>query len=1211
MLKKINKYRNLFLAAFSSLFVLLFFYKTNSTEYSSYLSTATQHFKTLENELDKTINYRSDELKYGFISEQWKKADFSDDINVHVYRKDSLIFWNTNQLPIHRFADIHFPSSGLLHLQNGWYFAKTKQVGSYVICASFLVKQDYSYKNSELINRWGPGFSIPFNAEISLDQSLGYPILSEKNSFIFSILPNEQQHLSKVESIWLMLLLLISIALWFFWLTRVKHKTLLKFYPLALFLILALRILSLKFEWFAFAKGSIAFESSLYGSNQWFPNLFEYFVNLIVIIFLMHQVIRMLRRVQGELLKKYVTFFLLFGSFILWFLYLYLTYGLIENSTISLEIDKLFSLDAFSFLAIGSLGVYFFSYYHFVRALIELGEVQGFSGSRLAVISFGMGCLCFLYEINWGHQLLLASMFPLVFYSLILFMVYRKKKTSQLGPGIILLLLFSVVTASMIDEFNERKEKDERELYAQQLITEKNIETELEYKNLSKDLQEDNFLRKFIGNPVAISSSSFQEGIERRIFNGYWERYEINFHLFDEAHLPLIDKLKASTTQYDELDEIIERAGTVSELDSNIFFIDDYTKQYNYIIRQEVVSKTGAKGVLFCTLKSKKIPEEIGFPRLLISSKSNVLKPLESYSIARYHDSRMITKYGEFNYPSSPDVFGKNISAQKGFFNYNKFNHFSLKKSETDMVVLSVRNNTFIDFITSFSYLFSLYGMLLMPLLFRVNAKNTFSRTLSLAMKIQIVLIALVFISLLAFGWGSGMFVTSQYNHLTNDVISEKLSSVETEVGVKLGSFDDLTISENGNYMQYILQKFARVFFTDINLYDRQGYLLASSRPKVYNIGLLSEQMNPTAMRHLKYLKESEFVHKENIGELDYSSAYKPFYSTKGNLLGYINLQHFGQQREFENQIQKFLVAIINVFILLLAISIILAIFISNWLTSPLRLLQENFSKVKFGKQNEQILYDKEDEIGSLVKDYNRKLEELEFTAQQLAKSERETAWREMAKQVAHEIKNPLTPMKLSVQQLLRTYNPDDPKSGDKLKKVAGSIIEQIDALTKIANEFSTFAKMPNPSEENLDIVALIEGVKDLFAHDERIQISLKTNKPTINLLVDKDQFVRVFNNLIKNATQAIPRDQKGTVDISLKASESYVEISITDNGIGIEPSKQEKIFVPYFTTKSTGTGLGLAMVKQIVENHKGKIDFTSTVGVGTTFNMILPTNES
>ena len=1208
MLKRIKKYHILLLAICSTLMVILFYYSTNSTNYSSSVSGLSNNFIELESELNKTIVYRTDELRYGTISEQWKKADFSNNVNVHVYLKDSLVFWNTNQLPIHRFADIHFPSKGLLHLQNGWYYSKTKKVGPYIVCTSFLVKQEYSYKNSELMNHWGAGFSIPFDAEISLDESLGYPVFSKNNSFVFSILPNEQQHFSKTESVVLFLLILTCISLWLYWLTKIKNKSFNRFYPYILIFIVALRILSLKLEWFSFTHGSVAFEASLYGSNQWFPNLFEYFVNLILIIFLMHQVIRLIRKISNPIIKKTVALFFLFTSFAQWFFYVFLAYGLIENSTISLEIDKLFSLDVFSFLTIGSLGIYFFAYYHFIRALIEICNKLNISGSRLAVATFAIGCLCFLYEINWGHQLLLAALFPLVLYSLILFIVYRNKSERQLGPGIVLLLLFSVVTASIIDEFNERKEKDERELYAYQLITEKNIETELEYKNISDDLKEDNFLRKFIGNPIAISSSSFQEGIERRIFNGYWERYEIGFHLFSSEHLPLIDKLKVSTAQYDELDEILGRSGTVSDLDSNIFFIDDYSKQYNYIIRQEITSKNGTKGILFCTLKSKKIPEEIGFPRLLISSKSNVLKPLESYSIARYHDSRMITNYGGFNYPSSPDVFGENAMVHKGFFNYNKFNHFTLKKSSSDIVILSVKNKTFIDFITSFSYLFSLYGLLLMPLLFRVNAKSSFSRTLSLAMKIQIVLIALVFISLLAFGWGSGMFVTSQYNHLTNEVISEKLSSVETEVGVKLGSFEELTIAENGNYMQYILQKFARVFFTDINLYDRQGYLLASSRPKVYNVGLLSEQMNPTAMRHLKYLKQSEFVHKEKIGELDYSSAYKPFYSNQGKLLGYINLQHFGQQREFENQIQKFLVAIINVFILLLAISIILAIFISNWLTAPLRILQENFAKVKFGKQNEQISYNKEDEIGSLVKDYNRKLEELEFTAQQLAKSERETAWREMAKQVAHEIKNPLTPMKLSVQQLLRTYNPDDPKSGEKLKKVAGSIIEQIDALTKIANEFSTFAKMPNPSEQELDIVGLIEGVKDLFTHDERIQISLTTNKPEINVLADKDQFVRVFNNLIKNATQAIPGDQNGKIDIIIKASERYVEVSITDNGVGIEKSKQEKIFVPYFTTKSTGTGLGLAMVKQIIENHKGKIDFTSKLGEGTTFSMILPT---
>jgi signal transduction histidine kinase len=488
-----------------------------------------------------------------------------------------------------------------------------------------------------------------------------------------------------------------------------------------------------------------------------------------------------------------------------------------------------------------------------------------------------------------------------------------------------------------------------------------------------------------------------------------------------------------------------------------------------------------------------------------------------------------------------------------------------------------------------------------------MNTGGGFSKTLSLAMKIQVVLISLVFLSLLAFGWGSGVFVSTQYNQFTNDVIREKLSSVETEVKAKLGDFEVLTITDNGNYMQRILQKFARVFFTDINMYDTEGYLLGTSRPKVFNVGLLSEQMNPTALKHVRFLEQSEFVHHENIGELNYSSAYKPFYNNSGALMGYINLQHFGQQREFENQIQKFLVAIINAFILLLAISIILAIFISSWLTAPLRILQKNFARVKFGKHNEQIRYDKQDEIGSLVKDYNQKLEELEFTAEQLAQSERELAWREMAKQVAHEIKNPLTPMKLSVQQLLRTYDPEDPKSAEKLKVVANSIIEQIDALTKIANEFSTFAKMPKPSEERLEINALINGVKEVFALEGKSKISYESNKEKIFVMADRDQFVRVFNNLLKNAIQSIPHGRDAAIDIRAMVENKIIQIEISDNGIGIEESKRTKIFVPYFTTKSTGTGLGLAMVKQIIENHRGQITFESTEDVGTTFHIVLP----
>ncbi|MGB0914711.1 MAG: ATP-binding protein [Crocinitomicaceae bacterium] len=1207
LIKFLKKYYLLFTALFVSVVFSGYFFSVYSDNYQSSIDSFQSEFERSESILDDALRIRTEEIRRDGIGEQWKKINTKDPYNLHVYHKDSLVFWNTNQLPIIRFADIHFPSSGLLHLQNGWYYAKIRELNDYVICASILIKQDYSYKNNELVNDYASNFSLPFSSIISLDQDLGYPIFSKSNKFVFSISPNQYQEATELESIILLFLLFGAVILWLFGLTRLTKKLPSKWSWSVPVAIIGLRILSLKFSFFGFMHGTSAFDPSLYGSNQWLPNFFEFLVNIAVAIYLLHFISTQLVKIRKSTIGKYLSILIFIVSFLGWFVILYLTKGLIENSSIPLVVDELFELDVYSILALVSLGVLFFSYFKFLQSVVEACKIQLITGAQLAVISFILSCTFFFYEINYGYQLFLASIFPVVYYELVLYLVYRHKKSNQLTTGIVLLFLFSVVTAANFGTFNERKEKEERELYANQLLTEKNIVTEVEYNSIKAKIADDKYLKRLISYPRATNLSKFQAGMERRFYLGYWERYEMEFHLFSQELLPLIDKRKEGTAQYDELQGILDRSGTVSEIDSNVYFINDYTNQYSYVIKQELEGKNGEPGILFCTLKSKKIPEEIGFPRLLVSSKANVFESLESYSIAKYHEGKMITKYGSFNYPSSHNVMLPVSLKQKGFFDYMGYNHYALKKSDNDVVILSTRKLELVDYITSFSYLFTLYGLLLLPLLFRMNSEKGFSKTLSLALKIQAVLISLVFLSLLAFGWGSGVFVSNQYNELTDDVIKEKLSSVETEVKSKLGGYGELTIYENGNYMQVILQKFAKVFFTDINMYDKEGYLLATSRPKVFNVGLISEQMNPKAYKHLKFLKQSEFVHLENIGELNYSSAYKPFYNAEGNHLGYINLQHFGQQREFENQIQKFLVAIINVFILLLAISIILAIFISNWLTAPLRILQDSFARVKFGKHNEQIHYDKEDEIGSLVKDYNQKLEELEFTAQQLARSEREMAWREMAKQVAHEIKNPLTPMKLSVQQLLRTYNPDDPKSGDKLKKVANSIVEQIDALTKIANEFSTFAKMPNPSEQQLDIIALIQGVKEVFDDNGGTKITFSSNEEEAILMADKDQFVRVFNNLLKNAIQAIPSEIDGHVAVSALVQNGFVTITIKDNGIGIPEEKHSKIFVPYFTTKSTGTGLGLAMVKQIIENHKGQINFESEVGVGTTFFVKLP----
>ena len=1208
----LKKYYILIAAVVCSITFGIYFFTVHSHGNSEKaVQSFEQSFHTKQDLLDSELDFFKKSIEYKSIDDVWQQLEGSTSMNFHVYRNDSLIYWNTNQLPILRFAEIHFPSNGILHLQNGWYCAKTMEVGDYVVCGSFLIKQDYSYENRELINAFSADLELPFLASLSAEEEQGSQIKMNDGSFAFSIIPDEVQTITRWESVVLFILLMGAIALWIFLLTKVTKQLPIKIRFVVPLGVIAIRYLSIKMGWFDFMEGTEVHEPSLYGTDDWFPNLVEYGINVSVFIYIMYELRQLLRLLKKGTSAKLIAAGFFIGSVAWWELLVHILHGLIEDSSIPLIIDQLFELNIYSIIAIASIGFFIYGFYLLVRDTIIKCKEVGWTAVHMAMITFFGSCFFLFYEISEGNDLSFNGLFPALLYGLMVYLIYRFDGIKQLGAGLILLLLFSLITAANIADFNQKRERSERELYANQLATEKNIVTEAEYLQLADQVKTDNFLQRFIGSPQAMSFSDFQEGMERRLFNGYWERYEMSFSLFDADRKPLIEYRKDPNALYNELQGIINKSGVASEIDSNIYFISDYSGQYSYIIRQPLTSKdTSATAVLFCTLKSKKIPEEIGFPRLLISQQTSVFETLEAYSIAKYHDGQLVTKYGDFNYPSSHQAILPEEIKTKGFFDFGEFNHYALKKDGNDVVVLSSKNFTAIDLVTSFSYLFSFFGLLLLPLLFRYSAIQSNRKTFSLAMKIQLVLISLVFLSLLAFGWGSGVFVSNQYNQYTDDVIREKLNSVQTEVKAKLGDFEELSIYENGNYMQYILQKFAKVFYTDINLYDNEGYLLATSRPKVFNVGLLSEQMNPIAYQQMKFNQISEFVHDENIGKLDYSSAYLPFYNKKGDRMGFINLQHFGQQREFENQIQKFMVAIINVFILLLAISIVLAIFISAWLTSPLRILQESFASVKFGKYNEQISYDREDEIGALVKDYNQKLLELEFAAQQLAKSERESAWREMAKQVAHEIKNPLTPMKLSVQQLLRVYDPEDPKSGEKLQKVANSMIEQIDALTNIANEFSSFAKMPNPLESRFDLVSLVRGVAEVFKVPGKFELDITVNPDAIFVLADKDQFVRVFNNLIKNSIQAIPADRTGKIAIDMAQNDSKVLVKITDNGVGIDPSKVGKIFVPYFTTKSTGTGLGLAMVKQIIENHQGTIDFDTELGVGTTFEIVLPVTD-
>jgi two-component system nitrogen regulation sensor histidine kinase NtrY len=1185
--KSVKKY-GFFVASFLSLFCFIIyynsvFYSDHKAEFQSFQEDFLREEVSLNAYLDSKISsYRDKNLKYVQISSE------KDEYNLHIYRNDSLIYWNTNKLPILRFADIHFPSDGIVKLQNGWYFAKIKEIHGLKFVASFLIKKEYSYENDYLTNEFDGKFKLPFEAQITLDKEKSFPVLNNKKEFSFALQEAENQKTSILESNLLTLLFVLFLGLFLLGI----YKKLIQIKPTfaisIAFVMLVLQYFLLRLNSYAFLDQISLFEPSLYASSNWFPNLFMLLINSFFVLFFISVVSKFIIENRSKLFLIIIYGF----SFLFTLLISNVFQSLVKDSSIPIEIEKLFKLDINSLWAAISIGIFFYAYFVLIRAIFYALQETKIKKSIFISIFFTFNLIYFFLDHFYFSKLISLSSWPLVLDGIILFIVFKSHGKFNFNYGLLLLLVFSFFISYNIHVFYEQKEKSERELFASQLASDQDVSAEYEFLNLSPLISEDPYFQKLFQNPRLVSVSEFKDFMERKYFTEFWERFELDYYLFEKNN-PLINHVSSPNSTREYFEGIIKKHSFISELSPEIFYIKDYTSQLSYVIKKQIYNSDSTRFfTLYTSLKTKRIPEKIGFPRLLISNQSNVFKAIENYSLAKYYKGKLVSQYGKFSYPTEDYLFSKQKKNSSAYFDYENYNHYYFKKNSRDLIVLSQKIHSNFQLLTSFSYLFCFYGFSLICILALKNSQNLNFSNVTLAFKIQLILVSIVIIALLFFGFGSGKFVSNQYNDYSTELIKEKIKSVQFEVKSKLGKEKKLSIELQGDFMQAILQKFANVFVTDINLYDKKGYILASSRPKVFNKGLMSEQINSLAYLQLNFSKKSEFIHQENIGNLNYLSAYVPLFNNEGKFLAYINLQHFGQQQGFENQIEGFLVAIINVFILLLVFSIILSILISNWLTSPLKILQNSFAKVQIGKYNEPIVYHSKDEIGALVKNYNEKLEELAFTAQQLAQSERESAWREMAKQVAHEIKNPLTPMKLSLQHLQRIYDPDDPNSKLKLDKVVSSIVEQIDSLTKIANEFSNFAKMPKENKSQMDVLPLIEHVYNVFEQEIEIEIINKAKNTLI--FGDKDLLLRVFNNLIKNAIQAIPENRTGLIKIRLQQDGNNLLLEIEDNGKGIPEEMWSKIFMPNFTTKSTGMGLGLAMVKQIIQLHEGEIWFES-----------------
>ncbi|HSZ85913.1 MAG TPA: HAMP domain-containing sensor histidine kinase, partial [Puia sp.] len=425
----------------------------------------------------------------------------------------------------------------------------------------------------------------------------------------------------------------------------------------------------------------------------------------------------------------------------------------------------------------------------------------------------------------------------------------------------------------------------------------------------------------------------------------------------------------------------------------------------------------------------------------------------------------------------------------------------------------------------------------------------------------------------------------------------------------ELVTFNDTTQAYNygkKENLTKLIDNVSSIHSIDVNLYDVDGNLIVSSNPFVYNKAILNEKMNPTAYYNIHNLSSIEFFNNEEIGKISYLSIYGPLRDENGDAYAYLNIPSYRTEDELKDEISKFLVTIIdlNAFIFLIAGTI--ALFLTNKITSSFTLISEKMRDVNLGKTNEEIEWKRKDEIGELVKEYNKMVRKLEESAAVFAKSEREGAWREMARQVAHEIKNPLTPMKLSIQYLQKAIDNNSDNIKELTTGVANTLVEQIDHLSKIAADFSQFANIGNPRNEIFDLHEMLHPLTALYETTENIMFKWVPVHEKVMVNADKTQLNRLFTNLLQNALEACHKEKR-IISVSEELNGNSVIVKVTDNGEGIPASTQSKIFIPNFTTKSSGTGLGLAMSKTIVEQAKGKIWFTTEVGEGTTFFVELP----
>ena len=1154
---------------------------------------------------------------------------YADNLNknglyLFMYRNDSLSFWSSHEVAVPisyspSELDKPYVSLGNPSYASGKYASFVRNGDGYIIVGLILIKNVYQPKNKYLRTAFQKDFNLPENVKIfhGQEENNSYHITDSNGRFMWSLIFDST--CSYKYQIYVPAFAYLLAFIVFFILLNNVFGILQTFSSKNIYLlILAWILVSVRYtmQRFQIPEGFYKLDifSPEYFGSEWFSSLGELFLWGIFILFFMIELYRFLR--FPLFFKRRWKYYIYTGISLTIVIVGFFTICILMKTLVINSLDvfeepnRLLLLNGVSLFGYTIILLFFASFFLLFTKVIDLCK-QELTLYQLMILYV---IILSVVIIAWRITHLYVSMGAVCFLSVLIFLSadiqLRKMVKIRYSHYILLIFLFALFTSLYFSWLSFEKFEDRKKVLVTNLASQHDLTAEL----LLRDISE-----RIISDTVALTEVVYIEDLPNVIsylkrqyfYSSYWNRYLFQCCVCDdERQLDILDRQQRMDNCVRYFMNMTNTRG--NKLSRSEFYFIDRPNEVSSYLGWFRKTKNGKPPLhLFIEFWPVSSSDEIGYPELLLDNRLVKGYNLKGYSYAKYSNNKRITQYGDYKYDMSGDIFQTALNDYNFVF-ADGMEHLVYRPSKNNMMVLSSYLSKPSDVIINFSCIFIFFFIVVsicllivyfptIRLRFRWNFRN----------KIQYSMIAIMVVSFAVIGSFTVFYINRQYQNKNYDILKEKIRTIHTELSdaILFQTYMEEKDDESREILTGLLSDYKRLFHTDINLYDTQGYLIATSLPDIFDRGMVGQQVNPKAYIGLYYGQRASMMEHEEIGGLHFISDYEPFLDNENQLVGFLNLPYFTQQDALTEEISSVITVLLNFYMVIILLTVIVSVMMSNQITQPLMMLQDKFRNIKLGEKNDPIHYESRDEVGGLVNEYNRAIEELALSAARLSRSERESAWREMARQIAHEINNPLTPMKLSIQHLKRAYDNKSERFGEYMEKITRSLVEQIDTMSAIATEFSIFAKMPVAHNERIDIIDQINTVVPLFADDENRKMFHTDFHGLERAIVDadKEQMSRVFINLIKNALQAIPKDRQAEIDIDVLKINRIIWVRVKDNGMGIPEEMQEKIFRPNFTTKSSGMGMGLAIVRNIIDSAGGTINFKTCQGEGTTFIISLP----